>query len=170
MSEFADVTDNLLKPTLLKALADPAVLPYFRSLSLTDQPRERPTTGPLAPGEREKHLILSLAAPPASAADATESLVSALFPFIDALPRVTLRPETKTKLRKTREDLDRDLKEEANREKTEEAAQALEDKKAAKRRAEEERISRLSASEQQKIIEREKKRALRKQQGKVVRK
>jgi hypothetical protein len=167
MSEFADVTENLLKPAIVAAISDPAVLPYFRSLTLTDQPRERPSTGP---AEREKHVILSLIAPPAHAASATKSLVSALFPFIDSLPRVTLRPETKTKLRKTREELDRDLKEEANREKTEEAAQALEDKKAAKKRAEDERVSRLSAVEQQKIAEKERKRLLRKQQGKVVRK
>ena len=71
MAEFADITTNLLKPygafSLPAALSAPAVQPYFKSLSLTDQPRVRPST-PLAPAERTKRLILSLALP--SAADA----------------------------------------------------------------------------------------------------
>jgi len=174
MSEFADVTDNLLKPfgsfSLSAALSDPAILPYFRSLSVTDQPRDRPATGPLATPEREKHVILSLTAPPPSRAAATAPLVAAAFAFIDCLSKVSLRPETRIKLKKTREDLDRNLKDEAQSDKKEEATQALEDKKAAKRKAEEERVSRLSAVEQKKVIERERKRSIRKQQGKVVRK
>lgn len=48
------------------------------------------------------------------------ALVSALFPFIDSLSQVNLRPETKTKLKKIREDLDKDLKADSEREKKEE--------------------------------------------------
>lgn len=33
LPEFADVTENLLKPALVAALNNPKVLPYFRSLS-----------------------------------------------------------------------------------------------------------------------------------------
>jgi hypothetical protein len=174
MSEFADVTDSLFKQygtfSLAKALSDPAILPYFRSLSVTDQPRYRPTTGPLAANEREKHLILSLTVPPPAHAAVTAPLVSAVFTLVDCLAKVSLRPETRIKLKKTREDLDKNLKDEAESDKKEEAVQALEDKKAAKRKAEEERVSRLSAVEQKKVIERERKRSIRKQQGKVVKK
>ncbi|KAL0950034.1 hypothetical protein HGRIS_010042 [Hohenbuehelia grisea] len=169
MSEYADVTESILKTTnIATVLQNPAVLPYFRSLSITDQPRERPTTGPLSPTEREKHVILSLHAPSSSDAGATLPLVTAVFSFVDVLSKINLRPETKTKLRKVREDLDKDLKEEATREKKEEQEAALEDKKAAKRKIEEDRIARLSAAEQKKILERERKRALRKSQGKVA--
>jgi hypothetical protein len=120
-------------------------------LQVTDQPRDRPTTGPLATHEREKHVILSLTVPPASHAAATAVLVSAVFTFIDCLSKVNLRPETRIKLKKTREDLDKNLKDEAESDKKEEAIQALEDKKAAKRKAEEVRVSRLSAVEQKKV-------------------
>ena len=75
-------------------------------------------------------------------------LVSALFDLIDVLERVNLRPETKTKLKKTRDDFSKTVKDEAGREAREEAADA---KLAAKRRAEEERIASLSAAEQQKV-------------------
>lgn len=170
MSEFADVTENLFKAAeksaLLKLLNDPLTLKYFRSLTVTDQPRERPAL-PLAPAEREKRVILSLKAPAASDAADTVSIVNAMFAFIDILPRVNLRPETKNKLRKVREDVDREIAEEAVKEKKEEA---IEEKKAAKRKAEQDRISRLSAAEQKKILERDRKRALKKSQGKVVRK
>lgn len=167
MSEFGDVTENLLKPSLISALSDPKILPYFRSLSVTDQPRIRPDA-PLAPNHRHKHVILSLVAPPPGHAADTTALVSALFPFIDSLSQVNLRPETKTKLRKIREDLDKDLKADSEREKKEEVSQAAEDKKAAKRRAEEERIGKLPASEQRKILEKERKRSIRKTQGKSI--
>ncbi|KII95175.1 hypothetical protein PLICRDRAFT_48143 [Plicaturopsis crispa FD-325 SS-3] len=169
MSEFADVTENLLKSTgLVKALSDPDILPYFRSLSVTDQPRARPSA-PIPAANREKHVILSLSAPPASAAHATVPLVGAIFAFIDALPKASssLRPETRTKLRKARDELDKELVEERLKEDREEEE---EKKKAAKKRLEEERVSKLSASEQKKILEREKKRAMKKQQGKISRK
>lgn len=44
------------------------------------------------------------------------------------------------------------------------------DKLAAKRKAEEERISKLSASEQRKALDRDKKRAMRKSQSKATKK
>ncbi|KAF7292461.1 hypothetical protein HMN09_01230200 [Mycena chlorophos] len=167
MSEFADVNDGILKAfPLAKLLEDPKIAPYFRSLTITDQPRDRPLK-PLLPNEREKHVILSLNVPSGSQVAATADLVDAVFQFVDALPKVSLRPETKIKLRKVREEVDLDIKKEAERDKKEEEAEALEAKKAAKRRAEEERISKLPAAEQQKILEREKRRSIRKQQVKV---
>lgn len=121
-TEFADVTEQVLdKLALAKLLsAHPTILPYFRSLSLTDQPRERPAL-PLPAAAREKHLILTLAAPPPTAAADTLPFITALFPFVDALTqgKITLRPETKLKLRKAREDVDKLIKEDAEKEQKE---------------------------------------------------
>ncbi|KAJ6613420.1 hypothetical protein B0H10DRAFT_2165290 [Mycena sp. CBHHK59/15] len=168
MSEFADVTDGVLKAfPIAKILEDPKIAPYFRSLSITDQPRDRPTK-PLLPNEHEKHVILTLSAPSTSHAADTAALVTALFSFVDSLSQVALRPETKTKLRKVRDDIEKNIKEESEREKKEEEAEALEAKKAAKRKLEEERIAKLSAADQKKVLERERKRSIRKQQGKVT--
>ncbi|TFK75889.1 DUF1682-domain-containing protein [Pluteus cervinus] len=172
MSEFADVTDNLLKPlgnvNLLALLQDPKVRPYFRSLSITDQPRERPSA-PLAQSEREKHVILNLTLPSSSSGiEATKDLVSSLFVLIDNLNKINLRPETRNKLKKIREDLDHNLKVDALKEKKEEIEQDAQDKKAAKKKAEEDRIAKLPAAEQHKIMEKERKRAIRKSQTKSV--
>ncbi|KAJ3529403.1 hypothetical protein NM688_g7859 [Phlebia brevispora] len=186
MSELADITDNILKPhgplNLATVLSDPAILPYFRSLSITDQPRTRPLA-PLPASERTKHLILSLSVPPASKSAVTLPLVEATFKLVDVIAAAggwgigkgpggkngvglapSLRPETKTKLRVVREKLDKELKEEAVKEKREEAEAQ---KAAAKKKAEDERLSKLSAAEQKKELDREKKRLIRKTQGKV---
>jgi len=61
---------------------------------------------------------------------------------------MNLRPETRSKMKKVREDVDKEIREEAVKEKKEEVA---EDKKAARRKAELERVSRLSAAEQKKV-------------------
>ncbi|PIL37167.1 hypothetical protein GSI_00859 [Ganoderma sinense ZZ0214-1] len=179
MSEFADITTNLLKPygqfQLVQVLSQPAIQPYFLSLSLTDQPRVRPSV-PLEPSERHKRLVLSLSLPSGSDAAATLPLVAATFQLVDVisgegkLPGVrgglnaALRPETRSKLRKAREDVEKQLREDAQREKKEEEE---EEKAAARKKARDERVSKLSAAEQQKVLEREKKRLLRKSQGKV---
>jgi len=113
---------------------------------ITDQPRVRPR---VVSANREKRVILSLAVPPLSDAAVSAQLVSAVFGLIDALEKINLRPETKTKIKKTRENFAKTLKDDAEREAREEAADA---KLATKRRAEEERIARLSAAEQQKVI------------------
>ena len=112
---------------------------------ITDQPRVRPG---VVSANRAKHVILSLALPPTSHVDISTRLVSAIFGLIDSLEKINLRPETKSKIKKTRENFAKTLKDEAEREAREEAADA---KMAAKRRAEEERIARLSAAEQQKV-------------------
>ena len=179
MSEFADITTTLLKSygqfSLASALSSPAIQPYFKSLTLTDQPRTRPAK-PLAPADRSKRLVLTLALPPASDAAATLPLVSAAFALADViagegkLPGVrgglaaSLRPETRAKLRRTREDVQKQIEEEAARERREEEE---EEKAAARKKARDERVSKLSAAEQQKVLDREKKRMMRKTQGKV---
>ncbi|THG94414.1 hypothetical protein EW026_g7058 [Hermanssonia centrifuga] len=187
MSEFADVTENMFKQhgpfSLSSVLSSPELLPYFRSLSLTDQPRTRPLA-PLPASQRTKHLTLSLALPRSAAASTTLPIVDAAFKLVDIVtgtggwgvgkgpggkPGVglnpSLKPETRTKLRVTREKLGKELKEEAVKEQREEAE---EKKVAAKKKAEEERLSKLSAAEQKKQLERDRKRMLRKTQGKVA--
>ena len=47
--------------------------------------------------------------PPASKAGATLPIVKATFALIDSLEKLSLRPETRLKLRKTREDLDEQI-------------------------------------------------------------
>jgi len=170
MSEFADVTEQLLKPldklSLVNVLSDSRILPYFRSLSITDQPRERPHL-PIPTAEREKHIILSLSVPPPSQVADTLPLITALFALVDILPKVSLRPETKAKIKKTREEVDKEIKEDSEKDKKDEAAA---EKLTAKKKAEDERLSKLSAAEQKKALERDRKRAIKKQQAKVTRK
>lgn len=170
VAEFADITDNLMKAhggfSLASVLSNPAVLPYFRSLSLTDQPRIRPLV-PLNASQRSKHLILSLAVPPSSASTVTVPLVDAAFKLVDVVSGAggwgigkgsssrggqglapSLRPETRSKLRTIREKLEKEIKEEAVKEQREEAEA---EKAAAKKKAEDERLSKLSPAEQKKV-------------------
>ncbi|KAI5124997.1 hypothetical protein M0805_007421 [Coniferiporia weirii] len=172
MSEYADVTETLLKPSgqfsIVQALNDPAVKPYVKSLTITDQPRERPLN-PIPTEERERHVLLSLRLPSNAQHSATAPLVKTIFALIDALesPKFSLRPETRTKLRKTREEIDDTLRKEAEAGRREEAEL---DKAAARKKAEDERIGKLSAAEQKKELERDRKRQVRKAQGKTVKK
>lgn len=167
--EYADVTENLLKThgtlSLATVFDSLQLLPYFRSLSLTDQPRIRPLA-PLPANKRTKHLILSLAVPPASDASATLPLVTAFFELADVIAGTggwgigkgpgqkgvglgpSLRPETRSKLRATRDKVEKEIKEEAVREQREEAEA---EKLAAKKKADDERLSKLSATEQKKV-------------------
>jgi hypothetical protein len=50
----------------------------------------------------------------------TIPLINAVFPFIDSLDKIGIRSETRIKLKKIREDLDKDIKENAEKEKKEE--------------------------------------------------
>ena len=108
--------------SLIKALNDPKILPYFISLSITDQPAERPTI-PLLPEEREKHIIVKLSVPSGSQVEDTKEFVTSLFHLVDIVGTKlggALRPDSKSKLRKVRDDLDKQLKVEATKEKKEE--------------------------------------------------
>lgn len=132
---------------------------------VTDQPRDRPTA--IRPAnEREKHVIVSLRVPSSDHIADTVPFVTDIFQFVDALTKINLRPETRNKLKKIREESDKDIKDESEREKREEVnfdlrlmlhdrltcLKALENKQAAKRKAEEERLSKLSAADQKKVF------------------
>ncbi|CAE6439577.1 unnamed protein product [Rhizoctonia solani] len=172
MAEVADITDVLLKSTngqkLASLLNTPAVVNHFRYLLITDQPSERPESGPLPANQRERHLLLSLVVPEPSEAKDTVELVKQVFTLVDVIDQKPgFKVETYKKLKKTRFELDAELAKEAEKEKRDEA----EEKKAAdKRKAAEERLARLSAAEQKKYEERERKKAAKKAQSKMVRK
>ena len=147
--------------------ANELIYPFIDQI--TDQPRDRPAL-PVPAELRSRHLIVSLRLPPSSDAGATAPLIKACLALIDQLEapgKITFKPETRTKLRKTREEVDESLRREAEAEKREEAE---EEKAREKKRKEEERLNRLSAADQKKELEKERKRALRKVQGKVVKK
>ncbi|KAF8680954.1 hypothetical protein RHS04_03411 [Rhizoctonia solani] len=172
MAEVADITDVLLKSTngqkLATILNTPAVVKHFRYLLITDQPSERPESGPLPANQRERHLLLSLSVPEPNEAKDTVALVKEVFALVDLIDQKPgFKVETYKKLKKTRVDLDVELAKEAEKEKRDE----VEEKRAAeKRKAAEERLARLSAAEQKKYEERERKKAAKKAQGKMIRK
>lgn len=118
-TEFADIFETIFKEfgnfSLIKVLNDPKILPYLISLSITDQPAERPTSLE----ERERHVIVKLSIPSGSQVNDTSEFVSSLFRLVDIVGTKyasALRPDTKSKLRKTREDLDKQLRIEATKE------------------------------------------------------
>lgn len=103
------------------------------SLQISDEPRERPEK-PVPLLDQERHLILTLSVPPTSNPAATLEMVSTVFAIIDYLDSKlpSLRPEvcsplevlcihqspppqTKTKLRKTRLDMEDLLKKEVKK-------------------------------------------------------
>ena len=125
-TELADISENVFKEygtfSLIRTLNDPKILPHFISLSITDQPAERPTL-PVLPEEREKHIIVKLSVPSGSQVEDTKEFIASLFQLVDVVGTKlagALRPETKNKLKKVREDLDKQLKIEATKEKKEE--------------------------------------------------
>lgn len=130
MSEFADVSDALFKLhlspsiTLSTLLATPPFLTYLRSLSITDQPEERPQSvaSYVAQKHTTKHILLDINLPDPKHANDILPLVDAVFALVDLLAagKVVLRPETKVKIRKVREDVEKAIKEDEIREKREE--------------------------------------------------
>ena len=128
MSEFADVSDALFKlhlspsTTLSTLLATPPFLAHLRSLSITDQPHERPQSvaSYVAQKHASKRVLLDISIP--EHAEDIIPLVDAVFSLVDLLAtgKVVLRPETKAKIRKVREDVEKEIKEEESKEKKEE--------------------------------------------------
>lgn len=114
-TEFADISETIFKEfgnfSLIKVLNDPKILPYLISLSITDQPAERPTI-PLHPEERERHVIVKLSIPSSSQVNDTKEFVTSIFQLVDIVGTKfagALRPDTKSKLRKVREEIDKQL-------------------------------------------------------------
>jgi hypothetical protein len=128
----------------------------YYDLQISDQPSVRPNA-PLKPEQKRKSIILTLAIPPPSDATSTRALVAGVFQFVDAVsgPKASiltgLRPESKNKLRKRREEIDADLRADFERETKEAEKEAKENALTAKRQAEKDRIASLPAAEQQKV-------------------
>ncbi|EJU06394.1 DUF1682-domain-containing protein [Dacryopinax primogenitus] len=167
MTEAADITEAILKGPLLATLNDPNVLKYFRYLIVTDQPADRPEV-PIPLAERERHVILALEPPSGGQNAETLPMVQSIFRFVDTVDKLPLRVETIRKLKRSRQDFEEELLKEIAKEKKERDEEEGEDKKAAKRKAEQERVSKLSAEEQKKWEEKERKRTMKKAQGKLV--
>lgn len=192
MTEAAGINQMILTsgaiPSLLESLRNEDALRDFKSLIITDQPSSKPDTYELkqpVPSllTRTRHIQLTLKLPPTSRAAATSSIVQAAFELVDALGYLSgsiegsslpanhparlflLQSETYKKLRHARKDWDERLEKERTAEKVAELEEA---KRAEKKRLEDERISKLSASEQQKLLEKERKRAMRKTAGKTT--
>jgi hypothetical protein len=176
MSEASDVAESIFK--LIATTNSPARnlfsainnTPHFRSLIITDQPSERPYE-PIPPNKKERHLHLTLAVPANKTDDNT--LLLAVFDLIDLLSAqspnqpgyFTLRPETKTRLRTRRDTLEVELRKDAEREQREMEDEA---RRTEKKREKDEAMSGMSGNEQRKALEKEQKRAMRKAQGKMV--
>ncbi|KAG8950931.1 hypothetical protein FRC04_006995 [Tulasnella sp. 424] len=174
MSEHTDVTELVLKSPagtkLISRLADPTINRYFRSFVISDQPEKRPVTGPIPASKKERRVILSLTLPRKSESGVTIPLVQAVFDLIDWLDtKPTFKDEHITrKLIKARTELDATLTKEFAEPTEEEKEAAEEAKRAAKRKAEEEKYAGMTVEQQRKYEEKERKKALRKAQGKMV--
>jgi len=132
---------------------------------------------------RTRRVQLTFKLPPATRTASTASIIQATFELVDALGYLNggiegssfpanhpariflLQSETYRKLRNARKGWDERLEKERTAEKVAELEEA---KRAEKKRLEDERISKLSASEQQKLLEKERKRAMRKTAGKTT--
>jgi len=176
MAEAADVAECIFK--LLSSTSSPARnlftainnTPQFRSLIITDQPTQRPLE-PIPPNKKERHLHLTLDVPATKTDQST--LLLAIFDLIDLLsasaPNQTgylnLRPETKNRLKTRRETLEAELRKDAEREQKEIEEEA---RRSEKKKEKDEAMSGMSGHGQRKALEKEQKRALRKAQGKMV--
>lgn len=171
LQETADSTDYILKTPnvgLAEVMAHPEVAQYVKSLLITDQPPNQPTRGPLPPKHQSRHVILTLRMPSPSNAHLHAPIIEAVFNIIDLLGKVPVKPETTKKLRKIRQDVDAELAKEFEKRQKEDSGETEEDKKVAKRKAEEARRKMLSPEEQRKLEEKDRKKALRKSQTKMT--
>ncbi|KAF8339049.1 uncharacterized protein EI90DRAFT_3248358 [Cantharellus anzutake] len=189
MTETADINQSVLTsgavPSLLESLKNADALQDFKSLIVTDQLPFKPDTydakQPLPSLlTRVRHVQLTFKAPPTSRVTAADPIIRAAFELVDALGQLygaialppnhparsaVLQAETYKKLRNTRKEWDERLEKERTAEKL---AELEENKRAEKKRLEDARISKLSATEQQRLLEKERKRALRRTAGKTT--
>lgn len=162
MSESAEVTDAMLTPELIKALEEAGDL--LEHLIVTDQPIDQPTK--LDETVPKKRIYLTMKVP----SSAEYSRVLPLFQYFVRLPDMLVqtahfRPEVLRRIRATREDTIKRLQKVDEEEKAEERALEREKAKKLKRDLE---LKGLSAAEQKKYLEKEKKQELKKSQKKMT--
>ncbi|PWN49003.1 hypothetical protein IE53DRAFT_388791 [Violaceomyces palustris] len=184
MSESNDLTDQILgeegrkgeeqrdRIGLAKLLESEAGQ-RLESLILSDQPSQRPTQGPLKPEQRWRRITATIRLSKV-AREVKESveILQCCLNLSDALCSsnnnrsnggIKLKTETINKLKRTRQEVDKELMEEVTKEAREEEEER---KSEAKRKAEREKLEKLSPAEQARRKEVERKRQLRKAQGK----
>lgn len=172
LSEAGEVTDTFVTKEIIDALNDPEVAKYFNYLIISDQPVREPEEEITTP---TRFLTVSLNVPTKDAKaaknpnipSATTPILKAVMSLLDKVPQAAhFRPETRSKLRRARDDANkRFLKaKEAERE------EALIKKRLEKKREEDARIAKLSPDEQRKHEERERKRDAKKAQKKMTKK
>ncbi|KAJ1814771.1 hypothetical protein LPJ56_004759, partial [Coemansia sp. RSA 2599] len=163
LSESADVTSQLLDSGLGDLLADPDAL--LEELVISDSPAEKPESHDF---KREKKLAAVIRLPPVSDANVQRFRETLAFVFylVDFVcDGMALRPETVRKLSKAREDAFKEFARMAEQEKQDALAKTL----AEKRRIELEEVSKMSPEQRRKWEEKDRKRQLKKEQGKRIR-
>ncbi|KAJ1647096.1 hypothetical protein LPJ64_001491 [Coemansia asiatica] len=163
LSEHADVTSQLLDCGLSEKLAgDDALL---EELIISDSPAEKPDSHDF---KREKKLTAVIRLPQLSDANLQrfrETLAFVFYMVDFVCEGIALRPETVRKLGKARDDAFKEFARMAEHEKQEALAKTL----AEKRRIELEEVGKMSPEQRRKWEEKDRKRQLKKEQGKRVR-
>ncbi|KAF2727434.1 DUF1682-domain-containing protein [Polyplosphaeria fusca] len=156
MSESAEVTDTLVTPELIKAINEAG--DNFEALVVTDQPMDQPKK--LDDTIPRKRISLSLKL--ASSYNATTPIFSYFLRMPDILvSQARFRPEAMRRIKQTREDQIAKIKKLDDDEKAEER-KLLGDK--AKKDKRDQMLSRMSADEQRKYLDKERERESKKRQ------
>ncbi|KAJ1959616.1 hypothetical protein GGI12_004250, partial [Dipsacomyces acuminosporus] len=162
-SENADATAQLLSSGLEEILADEKSL--LEELYVTDSPEEKPESHDF---KREKKLlaVIRLPQPNGEGIQKFREILDFIFYLVDFIPEaITLRPESVKKLAKAREEAYKEFAKKAEQDRQEALAKAL----AEKRRLELEEVQRMSPEQRRKWEEKDRKRQLKKEQSKRVR-
>ncbi|CAG8481520.1 10732_t:CDS:10 [Funneliformis mosseae] len=142
-TESSEVTDTFLTKQLVEFLRKSEN--YLNAMIVTDQSRVRPEKT----AENQPKLLMIISSIPDDLSKLNETLpVSELIMYmIDFIPaRCSFRLETKNKLKKNRDDAEKAI----NKALEIERQEAIQQKKAEKKRAEAERVAKLSPEEQRK--------------------
>ncbi|CAG8520283.1 12077_t:CDS:10 [Acaulospora morrowiae] len=143
-SESLEITDTILTNKVVELVK--TITKYLNAVIITDQPRIRPEKSI----ENRQKLITIISELPNSSSKFEETIpVSELLMFlIDWVPsKCTFRGETKAKITKNREEAEKKIQKGLEYERQE----AIQQKKAEKKRAEAERVAKLSPEEQRKM-------------------
>ncbi|KAJ2908066.1 hypothetical protein GGI21_003259 [Coemansia aciculifera] len=162
-SENADATTQLLDSGLGDILADENTL--LEELYVTDSPLEKPDSHDF---KREKKLMAVICLPAATGEGLAQfkKVLEFVFYLVDHIAEtIALRPESAKKLAKAREEAYKEFTRMAEQERQEALAKTL----AEKRRIELEGVDKMSAEQRRKWEEKDRKKQLKKEQSKRVR-
>ncbi|KAG0162533.1 hypothetical protein DFQ28_001113 [Apophysomyces sp. BC1034] len=151
-SESQKMTDMILATKLGQTVREPS----FESLVISSMPKLEPKKY-----EGDGHMVISLAFE-LSTGSQPDTLVQIACELPDIIKSLHMTPEIQNKLRKNREDIEKQFAKRTAEERAEELAR----KKAEAKKAEEERVKKLSPTEQRKWEEKERAREMKKAQKK----